>query len=62
MDTAIRKKRRLTGMENADPDFVGLGREDLDLLDLERLAGAPADSGLAGDDLSSGVGHDGCCR
>ena len=38
---------------------MGLRRSDLDLLDLERLACAPADGSLALDGFSSGVGHGG---
>ena len=48
-----------TGVENPDADFVGLGRRDLDLLELEGLASTPADGGLALDDFSGGVRHGG---
>lgn len=47
-----------TGVKDVDADFVGAGRGDLDLLELEGLASAPADGGFAGDGLSDG-GHDG---
>ena len=49
----------LTGPEDADADLVRARGRDLDLLDLEGLAGAPADGGLAGDGLADGVRHDG---
>ena len=49
----------LTGVQDLDADFVGFGRRDLDLLDLEELAGSPADGGLALDRLSCGVRHGG---
>lgn len=57
MDRTSRKKRRLACVEDADADFVRLGRGDLDLLDLEGFACGPADGSLASDDLSSGIGH-----
>lgn len=44
-------------MQDADAHFVRLGRGDLDVLDNQVLARAPAHGGLAGDGLSSGVGH-----
>ena len=47
-------------MKDTDADFVSLRGCNLDLLDLERLACAPADGGLALDDLTSG-GHGGVC-
>ena len=49
----------ITGVENLDADFVSLRRRDLDLFNLERLACAPADGGLALDGLASGVRHSG---
>ena len=49
--------RVLTGVKNLNADFVSARRSDFDLLDLERLACAPADGGLALDDFSSSVGH-----
>ena len=49
----------LTGVQDLDPDLVGARGSDLDLLDLERLACAPADGGLARNGLSCGVGHGG---
>ena len=49
----------LTGPEDMDADLVRARRRDLDLLDFERLAGAPADGGLARNGLSSGVRHGG---
>ena len=49
----------LTGPEDVDADFVGARGRDLDVLELEGLACAPADGGLAGDGLSNGVGHSG---
>jgi hypothetical protein len=42
-------------VQDVDSDFIGLRRGDLDLLDLEWLAGAPAYGGLAFDGLSCGV-------
>ena len=47
----------LTGPEDVDADLVRARGRDLDLLDLERLACAPADGSLARNGLSSGVGH-----
>ena len=49
----------LTGVQDLDPDLVGARGSDLDLLDLERLACAPADGGLARNGLSGGVRHGG---
>lgn len=40
-----------TGVVDFDPDLMGLGRGDLDILDAELLAGFPGDSCLAGDGL-----------
>lgn len=37
-----------------DPDLMGLGRGDLDILDAELLAGFPGDSCLACDGLGRG--------
>ena len=48
-----------TGVQNLDADFVRLRGRDIDLLDLERLAGAPADGGLAFNGLADGVRHGG---
>ena len=50
-------RRMLTGVEDADADLVRARGRDLDFLDLERLAGTPADGGLASNRLSSSVGH-----
>ena len=47
--------RVLTSPENLNADFVCARGLDLDLLDLELLAGAPAHGSLALDDLSDGV-------
>ena len=47
----------LTGVQNLDAHFVRLGRRDLDVLELERLACTPADGGLALDDFTNGVRH-----
>ena len=49
----------LTRPEDVDADLVRARGRDLDLLDLERLACAPADGGLAGNGLSCGVRHGG---
>ena len=49
--------RVLTSIEDLDAHLVGLRRGNLDLLDLEGLAGTPANSRLAGDRLSNGIGH-----
>lgn len=51
----------LTGVEDFDADFVLPGRCDLDLLNLQRLACAPADGGLALDNFSCSVRHE-CSR
>lgn len=40
-----------TSVVNLDADLVGSGREDLDVLNAEGLAGSPGDGGLAGDGL-----------
>lgn len=50
---------RLTGPEDVDADLVCTRRRDLDLLDFERLARAPADGGLARNGLSGSVRHGG---
>ena len=47
----------LTGVQNLDADFMSLRRSDLDLFDLERFAGTPADSSLALNRFSSSVRH-----
>ena len=47
----------LTGPEDVDADLVSARGRDLDFLDLEGLAGAPADGGLACDGFSSSVRH-----
>ncbi len=49
-------------MKDVNPDFMSLGRRDFDILNLERLASAPADSGLALDYFAGGVRHDGGWR
>ncbi len=49
----------LTGPKDVDADLVCAGRGDLDLLDFERLASAPADGGLARNGLSGGFRHGG---
>ena len=49
----------LTGPEDLNADLVRARRGDLDLLDFEGLACAPADGGLALDGLSCGVRHGG---
>jgi hypothetical protein len=46
---------RLSRVQNVNSDFVRLRWGDLNLLDFERLAGTPADSGFAFDGLSCGV-------
>ena len=51
--------RVLTSPENLNADFVRARGRDLDLLDLQRLASAPADGGFAGDGLPSSVRHGG---
>ena len=45
-------------MQDMNTDFMCLGGCNLDLLDPQVLAGAPADSRLAPDNLSYCVGHD----
>lgn len=40
-----------SGVEDLDPNLVGLGGRDLDLLDAELLARLPRDGGLALDNL-----------
>lgn len=40
-----------TSVVNLDADLVGLGRSNLNVLEAQRLAGLPGDSGLAGNGL-----------
>ena len=51
------KSKRRTGVEDLNANLVCLRGRNLDLLDLEGLAGTPADSSLALDDLTGGVRH-----
>ena len=46
-----------TRVKDVDADFVSLWGRDLDGLELQGLSSGPANSGLAGDGFSSGVGH-----
>jgi hypothetical protein len=43
-----------TSVVDLDTDLVGLGRSNLNVLNGQRLAGLPGDSGLTGDGLSYG--------
>ena len=59
MPPQLQRELRLTRVEDLDADLVGLRGSDVDVLELEGLACAPADGGLAPDDFAGGVGHDG---
>lgn len=46
-----------TGIQDTDANFVSARWIDFDIFDFERFTGTPADSRLASDHLSSGIGH-----
>jgi len=48
-------RARLTSIQDLDPHFMSLRRGNLNVLDFQRLASSPADSGLAVDNSSDSV-------